>query len=101
MPLVPDQWPAAPIFLIFNRSLLKIRQPMTDQARKDVERAAGAKADDDAHRPRRIGLRTRNARKQRQRGGARSQMQKLSSVGKYHFHHGLPSGSAHTAREIA
>ena len=38
---------------------------------------AGGKADDDAHRPRRIGLRPRDARHGRQRGSARGQMQKL------------------------
>ena len=40
-------------------------------------RAAGGKADDDAHRPRRIGLRPRDARHGRQRGSARGQMQKF------------------------
>ena len=44
-----------------------------------------AKADDDAHRPRRIGLRPRNARHGRQRGSARCQMQK-SAAGKFHLH---------------
>ena len=43
----------------------------------------GGKADDDAHRPRRIGLRPRDARHGRQRGSARCQMQKLSA-GKFH-----------------
>ena len=43
----------------------------------------GGKADDDAHRPRRIGLRPRDARHGRQRGSARGQMQKLSA-GKFH-----------------
>ena len=37
-----------------------------------------ANADDHAHRPRRIGLRPRDARDGRQRGSARGQMQKLS-----------------------
>ena len=60
---------------------------------------AGGKADDDAHRPRRIGLRPRDTRHGRQRGSARGQMQKLPSVGKFHnsslkfgvatFHSGL------------
>ena len=39
-----------------------LRQPLTDQTREDVVRAAGGKADDDAHRPRRIGLRPSEAR---------------------------------------
>src|SRR5215831_17969875 len=38
-----------------------LRQPLADQARDDVGAAAGGKADDDAHRPRRISLRPRNA----------------------------------------
>jgi len=37
-----------------------------------------------AHRPRRIGLRRRDARHRRQRGSARDQMQKISA-GKFHF----------------
>jgi hypothetical protein len=45
-----------------------------DQARDDVGRAAGRKADDDAHRPRRIGLRPREARDGRQHGSAGGQM---------------------------
>ena len=44
-----------------------------------------ATANDDAHRPRRIGLRPSEARDGRERGSARGQMQKLSSVGKFHF----------------
>ncbi len=34
-----------------------VRQPLTDQARIDVEPGAGPEADHDMHRPRRIGLR--------------------------------------------
>ena len=37
----------------------------------------GREADDDAHRPRRIGLRPRDPRHGRQRGSARGQMQKM------------------------
>ena len=48
--------------------------------------AAGGKADDDAHRPRRIGLRPRSARHGRQRGSTRCQMQKVSA-GKFY---GIP-----------
>ena len=39
--------------------------------------AAGSERHDDAHRPRRIGLRPSEARHGRQRGSARGQMQKL------------------------
>ena len=38
------------------------REPLRDEARGDVGRTAGGKADDDAHRPRRIGLRPCEAR---------------------------------------
>src|SRR5262249_16524936 len=31
-----------------------LRQPLTDQAREDVGRAAGRNADNDAHRPRQV-----------------------------------------------
>src|SRR5262245_51192285 len=52
-----------------------LREPLTHQARVNVVRAAGSKSDDDAHRPRRIGLRPCDARNSRQRDSARSQMQ--------------------------
>src|SRR5262245_5569381 len=61
-----------------------LRQPLTDQPCDDVAGAASGKADDNAHRPCRIGLRLRNPRDRRQRGSARGQMQKLSTVGKFH-----------------
>ena len=60
------------------------RQPLPRQPRDDVGRAAGGKANDDAHRPRRIGLRPSEARHGRKRGSARGQMQKISA-GKFHF----------------
>src|SRR5262249_35112116 len=63
-----------------------LREPLTNETRGDVGRAARQETDNDAHRPRRIGLRRRDARHGRQRGGARCQMQKLSA-GKFH---GLP-----------
>ena len=53
-------------------------------------RTTGGKSDDDAHRPRRIGLRPCDARHDRQRGGARGQMQEFR-VGKFHL--ALPSRS--------
>src|SRR5262249_58976680 len=45
--------------------------------------AARGKADNDAHRPRGIGLRPRDGRNSRQRGSARGEMQELSA-GKFH-----------------
>ena len=51
---------------------------------------ASRKADDYAHRPRRIGLRPRYVRQRRQRGSARGQMQELLRRGSFiatsHFH---------------
>ena len=64
-PVLDDEWLAKPF-----------RQPLADQARDDVAAARG-KADHQAHRPRRIGLRPREARDGRERGSARGQMQKL------------------------
>ena len=72
-PVLDDEWLAEPL-----------RQPLADQAREDVIRATGGKADDYAHRPRRIGLRPSEARDSRERGSARCQMQELSSAGKFH-----------------
>jgi hypothetical protein len=53
---------------------------LTDQAPDYVDTPASGKADDDAHRPRRIGLRPSETRDCRQRGSAGGQMQKLPSV---------------------
>jgi hypothetical protein len=53
------------------------REPLTHQAREDVDRASGPNADDNAHRTRRIGLRPSGARDGWQRGSARRQMQEL------------------------
>src|SRR5262249_58766191 len=47
-----------------------LREPLADQACSDVASTARSKADDDAHRPRRIGLRPCNSRDGRERGGA-------------------------------
>src|SRR5262249_57796082 len=44
----------------------------------------GRKSDNDAHGPRGIGLRPSEVRHRRQRGGARNQMQKMST-GKFHL----------------
>jgi hypothetical protein len=57
---------------------------LTHQARDYVDTAARGKADEDAHRLGRIGLRPSDARDGRHRGRARYQMQKLSA-GKFHF----------------
>src|SRR5262249_55332093 len=58
-----------------------LRQPLSDQARRDVGRAGRGEWHDQTHRPRRIGLRLRDARHGRQRGSARGQMQKISAGG--------------------
>src|SRR5262245_54420622 len=56
-----------------------LRKPLAYQARRDVDPAAGGKADDDAHRPRRIGLCARNARESRHHNSAHGHMQKLTT----------------------
>ena len=48
--------------------------PLRHQARRNVRRAAGGLSDDNAHGPRRVGLRPRKPRRRRQRNGASSQM---------------------------
>jgi hypothetical protein len=53
LPLAPgvdDEWLAEPF-----------RQSLADETRVNVARAAGGEADDNAHRPRRIGLRPSDA----------------------------------------
>jgi hypothetical protein len=72
---------------VFDDELLTelFGQPLTHQTGVEVIRAASWKADDDFHRPRRIGLRRCAARHGQERGGARCQMQELSSVGKFHW----------------
>ena len=65
-PVLDDEWLAQPL-----------RQPLTDEASDDVGRAAGRNRNGQAHRPRRVGLRVRATRKDRQGGGARRQLQKL------------------------
>ena len=57
--------------------------------------APAGKAHDQAHRPRRIGIRPHDARDCRQRGGARCQ-QKISA-GKFH---GLPPGRDHKVSQL-
>src|SRR5215813_3935192 len=55
-------------------------------------------ADDQVHRPRRIGLRPRDARHDRQRGSARGQMEKISA-GKFYLN--LPSHYSITSSAMA
>src|SRR5262249_21190735 len=77
---------AAGAWPVLNNELLTepLRQPLSYQTRDDVARTAGAIADDDAYRPRRIGLRPRDPRYARQCGSARGEIQKISA-GKFHF----------------
>ena len=75
-PVLDDEWLAEPV-----------RQPLPYQARGDVGGAAGSEADDDAHRPRWIGLRQRGPGGGRQCGGARCQPQECSA----RKLHGAPS----------
>jgi hypothetical protein len=56
---------------------------LADQACHDVGATSGGKSDNDAHRPRRIGLREGEARHGRQRSNACGQMQK-STAGNFH-----------------
>ena len=70
---------------VLNDELLAepLRQSLTDQARDNVRPDARRKADDDADRPRRIGLRPRHAGNGWKRDCACCQMQK-SPTGKFH-----------------
>ena len=56
-----------------------LRQPLTHQASDDVGRARRGEANDPAHRPRRIGLRPCDARRERDSGSAHCQMEKLAA----------------------
>src|SRR5262249_39255061 len=73
-PVLNDEWLTEPL-----------REPLADQARGDIEPAAGSKANDDAYGPGRVVLRPSDTRHGWQRGSACGQMQKLPSVGKFHF----------------
>jgi hypothetical protein len=57
-----------------------LRQRLTDKACKEVRRATGRPADDQPHRPRRIGLRPCYPRHSRERGSTRGQMQKFAAA---------------------
>src|SRR5438132_7000461 len=71
---------------VLNDELLTelLREPLTYYARDDVNRLARGKSNDDAHRPRRIGLRSRDTRKHRQGRSTRCQMQERAAW-KFHF----------------
>src|SRR5262249_25009175 len=85
---------------VLNHELLAeaLRQPLTREARDNVGRAAGWKSDNKTHRPRRLGLRPCDSRHGRERGSARSQMQDLSTVGKFHFDPSLSDLSIRSPR---
>jgi hypothetical protein len=77
--------------MISNKWLAKpLRQPLTHQAPDYVGRAAGGGSDDDAHRPRWIGLRPCDARYCWERGRARGQMQEFPT-GKFHLNTSYPA----------
>ena len=61
-----------------------LRQPLGDQARGDVDSAAGGCADDNPHRPRRIGLPPSEVCRGRHGGSARRQVEKFAPC-KFHF----------------
>src|SRR5262245_15102728 len=61
-----------------------LREQLSEQSRVDIVRAAGRKGNNDAHRPRRIGLRASETGDGRQCGGRCSQMQE-GAAGKFHF----------------
>src|SRR5262245_61402921 len=61
-----------------------LRQPLADQARRDVVRAGGRDRHDQTHRPRWIGLRPSEARHGGESGRASGQIQKLTA-GKFHW----------------
>src|SRR4051794_11396823 len=62
-PVFDDEWLAK-----------TLRQPLSYQPGDDVVSAPGGETNDDAHRPRWIGLRPRDPRCGRQRGSTRDQM---------------------------
>jgi hypothetical protein len=76
-------------------------QPLTDQACRCVRSRASCEADDDAHRPRRISLRSYNRRYGRQNGSTRCQMEKLSSAGRFHHFPVLRNSPVNVGRPSA
>src|SRR5262249_10638710 len=83
---------------IFDDELLAepLREPRSDEPRKNVGRAARSRRGDDTHRPRRIALRVSEPGHCRQRGSACCEMQKISA-GKFHSeppsHHSITSSA--------
>src|SRR5712672_2830733 len=71
-----------------------LRQPLANSTRRNVGRPASRERHNEAHRPRRPGLRVRDPRDRRQRGNVGGKMQKLSSVGKFQV--ALPMFSRNT-----
>src|SRR5262249_8859310 len=67
-PILDDKWLAEPV-----------RQPLPKQAPNDVGPAARDDADDQAHRPRWIGLRPSEARDSWKRGGTRCKVKKSTA----------------------
>ena len=57
-----------------------IREPLRQHAGDDIGRTAGGRSDDDAHRPRRIGIRPRGRDHGVERRDARSPAQKLTAA---------------------
>src|SRR5260370_1429296 len=84
---------------VFDDELLTepLRQPLTYQARGNVGSSGWSIANDDAYRPRRIGLSPRDPRHGRQRGNARGEMQEFTA-GK--FHRGLHCGWSFADRRL-
>src|SRR5208282_5831152 len=72
-PILDDEWLAK-----------SLRQRLTEQARDDVRRAPGIKADDEAHRPRRIVERRCDVRQCGRGGDARQQKMQKFPAGKFH-----------------
>src|SRR5262249_61948646 len=70
---------------VFDEELLTepLGEPLTYDARDDVDRLTSGKSDHHAHRSRGIGLCPRDPRHGGESGRARGQMQKLSA-GKFH-----------------
>src|SRR6516164_3333175 len=71
---------------------------LSGNPREDIGASAGREWHNHAHRPCRIGLRPCDPRHRRQRSSAGGQMQKLPSVGKFHFnlppsHHSITSSA--------
>src|SRR5262245_5584795 len=87
-PVLDDEWLAQPL-----------GQPLTHRTGDEVVSAARADWHDQTHRPRRIGLRESEPRHARECGSTRGQMQKLSTVGKFHLN--LPLRSHHSITSSA